>query len=358
MNNFTPEFYKNIPEQELFDRITKIKKTMGDSLLILGHHYQRDEVIQFADKSGDSFALAKDAADATAKSIVFCGVHFMAETADVITNDNQNVYIPDPTAGCFLADCANIDQVEKVWKEIKKSTKDTIIPLTYINSSVDLKSFTGKHGGIVCTSSNAQKAMKWAMNRGEKLFFFPDQHLGRNSAVKMGIPLEKIIMWDYEKPNGGHSKETINSSKLILWNGYCDVHQEFDAKIIDNLRIKYPEIKIIAHAECSFEVCQKSDYIGSTKEIISRIQNSPVGSIWGVGTEKHLVNRLKNRFTDKKILFIQTYEPECKTMAQITPAHLLFQLENISNNNHINRIIVDKEKSDDALKAINRMLKL
>jgi len=354
MEFILPEKYINLPEKDIAQKITKIRKELGQTVLILGHHYQRDEVLQHCDERGDSFALAKIAARAKAENIVFCGVHFMAETADIITKDEQKVYIPDPTAGCFLADCANIQQIEKVWQ--KMDANDSVIPITYINSAASLKAFTGRHNGIVCTSSNATKALKKAREMGEKIFFFPDQHLGRNTAVKMGIGLEKIKLW--EKTGPGLSAEEISQAEIILWDGYCDVHQEFSSNYIDYLRKTYDGIKIIAHPECSYAVCQKADYTGSTKEIIDIINTSSPGTIWGVGTEKHLVNRLQKEHRDKEIYFLQEYEPKCTTMMQITATHLLFQLENLLEGKHTNQVIVDQATAEQAKLALDRMLSL
>ncbi len=356
MNSYLlPETYQTIDADTLAEKINHIKQQFGKDLLILGHHYQRDSVLQFCDERGDSFALAKIAANADAENILFCGVHFMAETADIVTGPDQKVYIPDPTAGCFLADCANIQQIEAVWKKLTAITDDTIIPITYINSAADLKAFTGKHNGIVCTSSNAAKALKKAREIGDKVFFFPDQHLGRNTGVKMGIDLSKIKLW--EKEGVGLTEKDIQEAEIILWDGYCDVHQEFTSNYVDYLRNTYRDIKIVAHPECNYNVCQKADYTGSTKEIIELIENSQ-DNVWGVGTEKHLVNRLQKHHPEKEIYFLQDYEPKCTTMAQITAGHLLFQLENIAKGKEINRVIVDEAVAKDAQLALDRMLKL
>lgn len=356
MKEFTlPEKYQTIDAAKIGEKIHEIKKQLGQKLLVLGHHYQRDSVLQFCDERGDSFALAKIAANADAETIVFCGVHFMAETADIVTKDDQKVYIPDPTAGCFLADCANIQQIEAVWEKLTSITDDKIIPITYINSAADLKAFTGKHDGIVCTSSNAAKALQKAREIGDKVFFFPDQHLGRNTGVKMGIDLSKIKLW--EKEGIGLTEEDIHEAEIILWDGYCDVHQEFTSNYVDFLRNTYKDIKIVAHPECDYSVCQKADYTGSTKEIIELIENSP-DNIWGVGTEKHLVNRLQKQHPEKEIYFLQDYEPKCTTMAQISSGHLLYQLENLAAGKEMNRVTVDKTIAKDAHLALDRMLKL
>ncbi|MBN2280577.1 MAG: quinolinate synthase NadA [Candidatus Marinimicrobia bacterium] len=355
MAYFIPKEYIDIDFKTLADKISAIKKRLNNNLLILGHHYQKDEVLQFCDKRGDSFALAKEAAGTSAGMIVFCGVHFMAETADIVSRDDQKVFIPDPTAGCFLADCANIQDIEKVWAKLTALTDTKIIPVTYVNSSAHLKAFTGKHGGLVCTSSNAEKALKKARQWGDKVFFFPDQHLGRNTAVKMDIPLARIKLWD---PKQGLSIQEIEEAEIILWNGYCNVHQEFSSNYVDYLRNTYEGIKIIAHPECSYNVCQKSDFTGSTKEIIDMIEASPSGTIWGVGTEKHLVNRLQKEHKDKEIYFLQDYEPQCISMSQITENHLLYQLDQLSLGHEINRVMVEKETAADAKLALERMLKL
>lgn len=350
-----PKKYQEMTQTEIDEKITQLRNQLGDDLLILGHHYQRDEVLKHCDKRGDSFALAKDAANTDAKTIVFCGVHFMAETADIVSKDNQKVFIPNPNAGCFLADCANIQQIETVWKKLTSITDEKIIPVTYVNSSADLKAFTGKHDGIVCTSSNAEKALKKAREIGDKVFFFPDQHLGRNTSVKMGIDIEKIKLWE---EGIGLTPEEIQQAEIILWDGFCVVHQEFSSNYIDFLRSTYEGIKIMAHPECSYSVCQKSDDTGSTKEIIEAVEASAPGSIWGIGTEKHLVNRLQKSHPDKEIYFLQEYEPKCVSMMKVTSQHLLYQLENLVEGNELNRVIVDKQTADRALLALDRMLKL
>jgi len=356
--SFSPEEYFTLTDKEVDERIQTVKSALGDSLFILGHHYQRDEVLRYADAVGDSFGLSKKAAQTSAKFIVFCGVHFMAETADIITTPEQKVFMPDVTAGCSLADMANIDQVEKAWRKIHFFSQKKTIPITYINSSVELKAFCGRNDGIVCTSSNAQKALEWAWSRGERIFFFPDQFLGLNTAYRMGVPLEQILVWNQGKPFGGHSKTDIEASRLILWNGFCCVHQEFSKEQIDLLRKEDPAIQIISHPECNFEVVQSSDFVGSTDYIIRKISESPDRTHWGVGTEKNLVNRLKNRFPPKRIVFLQYYEPFCVTMSQTTAVHLLYMLENLAKGNLINQVFVDDEYREDALAAVNRMLEL
>ncbi|MDD5764960.1 MAG: quinolinate synthase NadA [Candidatus Marinimicrobia bacterium] len=355
---FPSEEYFRLTDKEVNERILVAKSALGDSLFILGHHYQRDEVIRYADAVGDSLGLSKKAAQTSAKFIVFCGVHFMAETADIITAPDQVVFMPDVTAGCSLADMANIDQVEKTWQKMHYFSPEKTIPITYINSNVALKAFCGKNDGIVCTSSNAQKALEWAWSNGKRIFFFPDQFLGLNMAYRMGVPLEQILVWDQNKPFGGHSKQAIEKSRLILWNGSCCVHQEFSKEQIDLLRQGDPAIQIISHPECNFEVVQSSDFVGSTEFIIRKISDSPDGTHWGIGTEKNLVNRLKNRFPNKKIVFLQNYEPFCVSMSQTTSVHLLFILENLAKGNLINQVLVESEYRENALTALNRMLEL
>ncbi len=353
-----PESMKSLSMEELNIRIVNIKKHLGKRLLILGHHYQTDDVIRYADERGDSFALAKIASQTDAEYIVFCGVHFMAETADIITSANQKVFIPDVTAGCFLADCARSDDVDNAWEEICSAGSFRTIPITYVNSSAELKAFCGRNGGLVCTSSNAEAAIDWAFKHGQKVFFFPDQHLGQNTAFNMGIPLNKMILWDPEKPLGGNSIEAIRNARVILWNGYCDVHQEFNAEYVNSLRKQDPSVNVIVHPECNFEVAQTADYMGSTAYIIKMIEQSPAGSHCAVATEKNLVNRLKKQNPDKRIEILQSFEPYCKSMAQITALNLAHQLEQLARGNLVNRIIVDKKYREEALKAVNRMLAL
>jgi len=355
---YPPDSLKKLLRAEIDYRIREAREKLSDTLLILGHHYQRDEVFKYADATGDSFALAKTAAKASAEFIVFCGVHFMAETADIITSPDQKVFLPNATAGCSLADMADIQKVEKAWEEINANTEDRNIPITYINSNVELKAFCGRNGGIVCTSSNARSALEWAWRKGDRILFFPDQHLGRNTAYKMGIPLEQMVMWDPEQRCGGNSVEKISSSKIVLWRGYCDVHQHFTKEYIDYLREKYPAINIIAHPECNFKVAQYANYMGSTEYIIKKVKESAKGTKWGVGTEKRLVNRLQKQYPEKEIFFLQEYGPECETMSSITQAHLLFQLESLVKGNLINRVSVEDDIKKDALIAINRMLDL
>lgn len=353
-----PRELEYLSNREISLRIEELRKEMGDSLMILGHHYQRDEVIQFTDHRGDSFGLARLAARSDADSIVFCGVHFMAETADIVTDDDQKVYLPDVTAGCFLADCAHIDDVKSVWGELNEITSD-IIPVSYVNSSIELKDFCGRNNGLICTSSIADDAMQWALERGDKIFFCPDKNLGKNTAYfKMNFPLEEIVLWDQSQEQGGLTREQIEKARVILWNGFCDVHAKFSHQAADELRQEFPDITLMAHPECSFELCQKVDMMGSTAQIIQALENSKAGRQWGIATEKRLVNRLQNEFQDLDIYFIDDFQPVCKTMSQLTNIHLLHQLEQLSRGNQINQIVVEKDKQEYAALAVNRMLDL
>jgi quinolinate synthase len=354
----TLESYQKLTSREIDNRIQAAKAQLGDRLLILGHHYMSDAVIAHADKRGDSFALARIAASARAEFIVFCGVHFMAETADIVTSPEQQVFIPDPTAGCFLADCARIADVRRTWGEIHKENGFKTIPITYVNSGADLKAFCGERGGLVCTSSNAEAALKWAFERGDKVFFFPDQHLGRNTAYKMGIPLDEIRLWNTDESRGSQTRDSIQKARVLLWDGFCDVHQEFDIDYIDKLRKQNPSINIIVHPECDFSVVQAADDMGSTAQIIKTIAAASSGSHWAVGTEKNLVNRLKNEYPDKRIEILQSFEPYCRTMAQIMPANLAFLLEQLVAGNLVNQVKVADRYIAAARKALNRMLEL
>ncbi len=353
-----PESYRSLSKDELNRKIRVAKEKLGKRLLILGHHYMTDEVIAHADERGDSFALAKIASRTTAEMIVFCGVHFMAETADIVTSKNQRVFIPDVNAGCFLADCARIEDVERAWAEIHEVHFFKTIPITYVNSGADMKAFCGENGGLVCTSSNAEAALQWAFERCDRVFFFPDQHLGRNTAFKMGIPLDEIILWDPDESRGGNSREKIEKARVLLWDGFCDVHQEFDTDYIDKLKTEDSSVRIIVHPECDFDVAQAADFIGSTAYIIKAIETAESGSHWAVATERNLVNRLKNSYPDKRIEIVQSYEPYCKTMAQITLASLAFQLDQLAGEKPVNQVLVEDRFVEAARTALNRMLEL
>jgi len=349
-------------ERALIERIAEVRKKLGDKVFILGHHYQRDSVIQFADKTGDSLGLSQYAAEHSASEfIVFCGVHFMAETADILTPKSRKVILPDLKAGCSLADMADIDQVEECWDDLITATPEKIIPVTYVNSLAAIKAFCGRNGGTVCTSSNAEKVLQWALERGDKVLFLPDQHLGRNTAYKMGIPLEKMAMYDPFIPGGSENPEVFGKAKIILWQGFCSVHMNFKSRYVDVFREKYPGIKILVHPECTFDVVQKADYCGSTAYIIKIINEAPYGSKWAIGTENNLVNRLKNQHPDKFISPLSPYACQCVTMYRIDPEHLLKSLEALNRGYPAWRdyqITVQDDIAVDARVALERMLEI
>src|SRR5438477_5851634 len=351
--------YLLVPDNTLDERIAAAKAALGKDVVILGHHYQRDEVVKFADFRGDSLKLSQQAAEADAKYIVFCGVHFMAESADILRRGNQVVILPDLNAGCSMADMADIGQVEACWSELSGVTDTTkIIPVTYMNSTAAIKSFTGEHGGSVCTSSNATAVMKWAFERGEKVLFLPDEHLGRNTGFRMGIPLDQMIVWDPYEELGGNSAEAVAMARVILWKGYCSVHQRFTPEQVARVRREHPGICVIVHPECRFEVAQAADQIGSTEGIIKAIESAPASSEWAVGTEIHLVNRLGKAFHDRKVISLDRNVCVCTTMFRITPQHLLRALENLGSGNVVNRISVDERTRYCARLALDRMLSL
>jgi quinolinate synthase len=351
--------YLLVPDNSLDDRIAAAKAKLGKDVVILGHHYQRDEVVKFADFRGDSLKLSQQAAEANAKYIVFCGVHFMAESADILRRGNQVVVLPDLSAGCSMADMADIGQVEACWSELSGVT-DTgkIIPVTYMNSTAAIKSFTGEHGGSVCTSSNAAAVMKWAFERGEKVLFLPDEHLGRNTAYRMGIPLDQMIVWDPYEELGGNTPEAIAKARVILWKGYCSVHQRFTPEQVAKVRRENPGIRVIVHPECKFEVVQAADEIGSTEGIIRVIKAAPPGSKWAVGTEIHMVNRLSKELRDRQVMSLDPSVCVCTTMFRITPIHLLWALENLGAGKIVNQISVDQRTRKFARAALDRMLSL
>ncbi len=351
--------YLLVPDNTLDERIAAAKAKLGKDVVILGHHYQRDEVVKFADFRGDSLKLSQQAAEANGKYIVFCGVHFMAESADILRHDQQIVVLPDLNAGCSMADMADIGQVEACWRELG-GVLDTskIIPVTYMNSTAAIKSFTGEHGGSACTSSNAAAVMKWAFARGEKVLFLPDEHLGRNTGFRMGIPLDEMVVWDPYQELGGNTADTLRNAKVILWKGYCSVHQRFLPEHVVRVRKEHPGIRVIAHPECRFEVAQAADEIGSTEGIIRAIVASPPGTEWAVGTELHLVNRLSKELPDHKVMSLDSSMCVCTTMFRITPAHLLWALENLVAGNVVNQISVDERTRHFAKIALERMLSL
>jgi quinolinate synthase len=351
--------YLLVPDNALDDRIAAAKARLGRDVVILGHHYQRDEVVKFADFRGDSLKLSFQASQAEGRYIVFCGVHFMAESADILRREHQAVILPDLNAGCSMADMADIGQVEACWSELSSLLDSRkVIPVTYMNSTAAIKAFTGEHGGSVCTSSNAAGVMKWAFEKGEKVLFLPDEHLGRNTGYRMGIPLEQMIVWDPYQEFGGNTPETIRSARVILWKGYCSVHQRFTPQQVERVRREHPGIRVIAHPECRFEVARAADQIGSTEGIIKAIQASPAGTAWAVGTEIHLVNRLSKELQDHKVISLDPSVCVCTTMFRITPQHLLWVLENLGEGNVVNRISVDERTRHHARVALDRMLSL
>jgi quinolinate synthase len=351
--------YLLVPDNTLDDRIAAAKDRLGEDVVILGHHYQRDEVIKFADFRGDSLKLSFQASEAYARYIVFCGVHFMAESADILRRQHQIVVLPDLNAGCSMADMADIGQVEACWNELASVVNaNRIVPVSYMNSTAAIKAFTGEHRGSICTSSNATAVMKWAFESGEKVLFLPDEHLGRNTGYRMGIPLDQMIFWDPYEELGGNSPETIRNARIILWKGYCSVHQRFTPEQVARVRHEHPGIRVIVHPECRFEVAQAADEIGSTEGIIKAIESAPAGSEWAVGTEIHLVNRLGKVFRDRKIISLDPNVCVCTTMFRITPQHLLWALENLGSGNVVNRISVDERTRYYARLALDRMLAL
>jgi quinolinate synthase len=351
--------YQALPAEELFRRTVFAKQVLGERVMILGHNYQRDEVIQHADFRGDSLLLAKLAAERSERPhIVFCGVHFMAETADILSRSQQTVILPDMAAGCSMADMAAIEQVDQCWEALGRvvPVDETVMPAVYVNSAAVLKAFCGEHGGITCTSSNAKAVIEWCWARREKILFFPDEHLGRNTANKMGIPREQMIVWDPYQPNGGNTKEAIKRAKLILWKGHCSVHQMFQPIHVDNFRKQYPEGKVIVHPECHEDVVNKADLIGSTEFIIRTVTAAPAGTTWAVGTELNLVNRLKHELTDKKVFFLSSTVCQCATMFRIDAAHLCWAMENLAEGHVVNQIVVPDDDKHWAKVALDRMM--
>jgi quinolinate synthase len=351
--------YLLVPDNALDDRIAAARARLGKDVVVLGHHYQRDEVIKFADFRGDSLKLSFQASQAEGRYIVFCGVHFMAESADILRREHQMVLLPDLNAGCSMADMADIGQVEACWRELSSLTLPSkIIPVTYMNSTAAIKAFTGEHCGSVCTSSNAAAVVKWAFEQGEKVLFLPDEHLGRNTGYRMGIPLDQMIVWDPYQEFGGNSPEGVRNARVILWKGYCSVHQRFTPQQVERVRREHLGIRVIAHPECRFEVAQAADEIGSTEGIIKAITSSPAGSAWAVGTEIHLVNRLAKELKGYKVISLDPHVCVCTTMFRITPQHLLWALENLGEGNVVNCISVDERTRHYARVALDRMLSL
>lgn len=351
-------------DPDLVARARAAKEKLGDKLFVLGHHYQRDEVIQFADVTGDSFKLARDAAARPdAEYIVFCGVHFMAESADILTGPEQKVVLPDLAAGCSMADMARLAQVEKAWEAMAAAgIQDQVVPVTYMNSSADIKAFCGRNGGVVCTSSNAEVALDWAFGQkgaDTKVLFLPDQHLGRNTAVlQLGYSLDECVVWNPLMPNGGLTAEELANARMILWKGHCSVHGRFSPDVIDELRAKVPDLNVLVHPECQHEVVLKADLVGSTEFIITTIEAAPAGSSWAIGTELNLVQRLANAHPDKNIMFLDRNVCYCSTMNRIDLPHFVWALENLVEGRVVNQIEVGPQTEAEALTALERMLAL
>ncbi len=360
MNAAAIQPYALLDDAECEQRIVSAKQALGERLVILGHHYQRDEVFRHADFTGDSLKLSRQAAASKAEFIVFCGVHFMAEVADILSRPDQISILPDLAAGCAMADMADLQHVEKAWNELSSvlDPDASITPVTYINSAADLKAFCGAHGGIVCTSTNARHVLDWSFGQRGKVLFFPDQHLGRNTGFTMGLPLDEMVVWDYDQPMGGLTTEQIERAKIILWKGFCSVHQMFQPQQIDNFKQKYPETKVIAHPESPFEVCRKSDYVGSTEYIIKTIADGEPGSRWLVATELNLVNRLHDmhKHEGTNVHFMSPNVCMCSTMFRIDPQHLAWVLENLVDGQVVNRVSVDESTAAQARLALQRML--
>ncbi len=357
--NPLPEEYTSIPEDEIAKRTYELKQLLGDSILILGHHYQMDQIMQFVDIRGDSLGLSRKALESKAKYIIFCGVHFMAESADILTRTNQKIILPDINAGCSMAEMADIEDVEDAWKTINNlSPNAKVIPITYINSSALLKAFCGRNEGVVCTSSNAKDVIKWTFDRGDKLFFFPDQHLGRNSAYSLGINTNEMITWHPNKPFGGNTEDDIKKAKVILWYGFCSIHMLFKPEHIHSWRKRFKDINILVHPECTFEVVQKSDFSGSTSFIIDKIKSSEVGSRWAIGTEINLVNRLRNEHPDRIINSLSPYQCLCGSMFRIRPPYLLHVLERLSKGEVVNQVKVQEDVEKWAKVSLDRMLSI
>jgi quinolinate synthase len=360
------ENYLALPDHSMDDRIAAARQKLGSSTILLGHHYQRDEVIRFADFTGDSYKLSKIAAETDARYLIFCGVHFMAESADILGRESQQVILPDLNAGCSMADMAEISQVEACWEALGRTCDlSQIVPITYMNSSAAIKAFCGENGGLVCTSSNARQAFEWAFKRGKQILFLPDQHLGRNTGFAMGIPLDAMKVWDpwaVQIPvnQGGLSSQDLTNAKILLWKGHCSVHQRFLPSHVDAARAKYPGIQVIVHPECRWEVCQKADALGSTERLIQLVEDAPSGTTFAIGTEIHLVNRLAKRFAPqgKKIITLDDTGCLCTTMYRISPQHLAWALENLVEGRVVNRIQVRKNVKHWARIALDRMLEI
>ncbi|HUF52682.1 MAG TPA: quinolinate synthase NadA [Dehalococcoidia bacterium] len=355
-----PEVYWDLDGPALAERIATGRTKLGTRAVVLGHHYQREDIIQFTDFRGDSFKLAQWAAERPeADYIVFCGVHFMAESADILAAPHQKVVLPNMSAGCSMADMAEPEDVYACWDELKEAGIDGVIPVTYMNSAASLKAFCGKNGGIVCTSSNAPKVYDWSFDRGEKVLFFPDQHLGRNTGLKKGFSVDEMVVWDYTLPYGslgGNTREQLERAKVILWKGWCSVHRRFSVKQIEKARAEYPGVKVIVHPECTMEVVQAADMDGSTEVISRTITEAPAGSIWAVGTEINLVSRLARENPDKTIFCLDPVVCPCATMYRIHPAYLAWTLDELAEGRVVNQVRVPEDEARDAKVALERML--
>jgi quinolinate synthase len=364
-----PERYVGLSDEEMDRRIAAARDKLGRRLVILGHHYQRDEVIKFADHTGDSYKLAQQISRRPeADFIVFCGVHFMAESADVLSAPHQQVILPDLAAGCSMADMADPDQLEMCWTDLEQMGivppseapgRSAVVPVTYINSSASIKAFCGERGGVVCTSSNAAATMKWAWERGERVLFLPDQHLGRNTAYKLGVPLEDMVLWDPNEIWGGLEPDAVRNARVILWKGHCSVHARFTVRQIENIRARHPGVRVIVHPEVAWEVVQAADDSGSTEYIIKQVKSSPAGSIWAVGTEIHLVNRLAHEVQpDRTVVSLDQFGCLCSTMFRVSPNHLLWILEGLVDGEVHNRIVVPDDRKRWTKVALDRMLSI
>lgn len=353
-----PPRYAGLSAEEMVEQVRAHKRAFGDQLVILGHHYQRDEVIQFADFTGDSLKLSQWAGQQKrARYVVFCGVHFMAESADVLTEPDVAVILPDLSAGCSMADMARIDQLEDAWRRLTDATSEKIIPITYVNSAASIKAFCGRHAGACCTSSNARKVLEWALGQGQKVLFLPDQHLGRNTAYSMGYPLDSMVLYDPNTDQGGLTDGRIRDARFLLWQGHCSVHQLFTEKQCDDIRRSDPGCRIVVHPECRWEVVQKADLAGSTEYIIKVLTEAPAGSRWAVGTEVHLVKRMANRFAGLKVIrSLAGIQCLCSTMYRIDVLHLLWALDELAAGRVVNRITVDDATRHYARVALERML--
>jgi quinolinate synthase len=363
-----PSIYKQLSDAELKVRIGLAKESLGERVVVLGHHYQQNDIVEFADFTGDSFELSRKAADQKgAEYVVFCGVHFMAESADILTDERVRVILPDLGAGCSMADMANLEQTEEAWAQLQEVCGDqTIVPITYMNSSAAIKSFVGKHGGAVCTSSNCRNVLEWALKGGAveghtpsrkvKVLFFPDQHLGRNTAFAMGYALDAMVVWDPRQDLGGNDEQSLRDADFVLWKGHCSVHALFRPEHVDDVRRKHPQMKVIVHPECKWEVVQKADMAGSTAYIVDQVRNAPPGTQWAIGTEVHLVNRLKQQHPEQKIVVLSDCQCLCTTMYRIDLPHLCWVLEELVAGNVVNEIRVDASTRKHATLALQRML--